>query len=70
MATNDNDKKGSLGYEATHKSGGQCPHCGYCPTCGRSNSGWYYQYPYTPYYPWTWQVGSAPTISYSASIMQ
>ena len=25
-----------------------CPHCGYCPTCGRSNAA-----PYRPY-PWTW----------------
>lgn len=31
-----------------------CPHCGYCPTCGRPRS-WYippvpYQYPYHPGY--------------------
>lgn len=35
---------------------GLCPHCGYCPTCGRSNR----QFGYWPYqYPWTqWQLNS------------
>lgn len=27
-------------------SHGSCPHCGYCPTCGRGNG-----YPYYPSYP-------------------
>jgi|WetSurMetagenome_2_1015567.scaffolds.fasta_scaffold1110166_1 hypothetical protein len=33
----------------------QCPHCGYCPTCGRSNAYW-------PSYPW-WIYTYPPIIT-------
>jgi hypothetical protein len=38
-----------------------CPHCGYCPTCGRpQNVPIYPPYPYMPFYgsPWTVTCGT------------
>ena len=33
----------------------KCPHCGYCPTCGRSNALPYSPFPYSQPY-WGYQI--------------
>jgi len=36
-----------------------CPHCGYCPTCGRpQNVPYYPPIPYNPWYSVTWCSGT------------
>jgi hypothetical protein len=50
-----------------------CPHCGYCPTCGRASVAPYWPwgcYPYTPIYPgtapqypWRYPITYTSTIS-------
>ena len=43
-----------------------CPHCGYCPACGRSNvppGQWYVPYPYLQPLPW-WQ--QYPYVTYGS----
>ncbi len=36
-----------------------CPHCGYCPTCGRpQNVPFYPTYPYNPWFYGTWCTGT------------
>jgi len=40
-------KQGQTGSaNINHLTGGVCPHCGYCPTCGRPYRD--YNYPYYP----------------------
>lgn len=57
----ENDAKGFCGEaKILGESAGlrPCPHCGYCPTCGRpQNVPYYPPYPYNPG-PWYWTVTS------------
>lgn len=41
---------------------GTCPHCGYCPTCGRRNDYWR-----QPYYPYWWTNTGDNTVSWTTS---
>lgn len=50
------------GYAHVTDSTGQCPCCGYCPTCGRKN-GWGYPYPIWPTP--TWICNDTPTVSFT-----
>jgi len=49
-----------------HYGGVVCPSCGYCPTCGRHGSPYYYWYSNPFNYPITYTVSSdqyTPTVS-------
>lgn len=50
--SNENVTKNDINdYKNSPYPQGVCPHCGYCPTCGRRLNDNIYPYP-QPWYPW------------------
>ena len=55
-------KKFAEEHNKMKQPSGTCPHCGYCPTCGRPNNNLNWPvYPYYPYNPGPYYYMQGPT---------